>query len=119
MGLRFIVGFLLSWGVLGGLFALAERRADYWRPIMERIAKESGNGPIKSLYVTPFKGCGWSLGETIYGEFTVGGVPADFLMCRSREGVRFDLTTYESRWIRGPTPKGDAQTPSADRREQK
>ena len=91
----------LLWGAVIPLLNIADERAAYWRPVIERIARQSGSGPVKSERVMLLKGCGWSLGETVYGEMTIDGVPADFLMCRSRHGVRFDLTTHESHWILG------------------
>lgn len=89
---------------LWGLIATAERRADYWRPVIESIAKEAGSGPVKNIRVTPLKGCGWSFGETIYADLEMAGAPTDFVMCRNRQGVRVDLTTRESHWIRGGRP---------------
>jgi hypothetical protein len=70
--------------------------------VLERIARSAEVGPVTKIDALPLKGCGWSIGETIYGEMRfTGTVKTTFLMCRNRSGVRFDLTTYESRWVRG------------------
>ena len=102
MTLKFIVAASLLWGTVGGFVALADRRAKYWKPIIEGIASRAETGPVTSLRVLPFKGCGWSIGETIYADMMLGNVRGAFLMCRNSQGVRVDITTYESRWMRGP-----------------
>lgn len=96
---------LLGVGVFAGAFCLnvvniANERADYWRPILNSIATRANTAGVHSVWVLPFKGCGFAFGETIHAKTEFGGAPADLMMCRTREGVRFDITTYESRWIR-------------------
>ena len=109
MTLKFIVAASLLWGTVGGFVALADRRAKYWKPIIEGIASRAETGPVTSLRVLPFKGCGWSIGETIYADMMLGNVRGAFLMCRNSQGVRVDITTYESRWMRGPAQAIDAR----------
>lgn len=92
------------WSSAIGYVGLSEARSTHWRPILDDVAMRADNSSVKWMRTLPGKGCGLSLGETVYGEFNADeGIELEFLMCRNRQGVRFDLTTTSaaSEWIRG------------------
>lgn len=110
---RFLLAATVVWGGVGGYIALAQKRADYWGAILSRNLVTAGSPGLERVRSLPFKGCGWSLGETVWGWTEMAGTRTKVLMCRSRDGVRIDITNFESRWIRGPAaPVPSRETPN-------
>lgn len=98
----FILGGVGLWSAVFGYIHVAQERAEHWNSILSRSLVETGSPPLEGMRSVPGKGCGWSFGETAWGWTTMADQRTKVLLCRNRAGVRIDVTTYESRWIRGP-----------------